>query len=63
MGIVTLLAEGATNKEIANELHISVHTVKAHLEAIFEKRNAENRLQAVIQAIKTGLIEIKPINH
>ena len=59
MGIMILLAEGATNKEIADKLHISVHTVKAHLEAIFEKLNAVNRLQAVIQAIRIGIIDIK----
>ena len=57
-GIVLLLAEGDTNKEIAEKLHISVHTVKAHLEAIYDKFGVSNRVQASIKAVVLGLIDI-----
>ena len=57
-GIVLLLAGGDTNKEIAEKLHISVHTVKAHLEAIYDKFGVSNRVQASIKAVVLGLIDI-----
>jgi len=56
--ILYLLVEGFTNKEIAEKLFISVHTVKAHLEAIYEKLGVNNRVQTVIKAVKLGLVEI-----
>ena len=36
MGVLFYLAQGLTNEEISEKLHISVHTVKAHLEAIYD---------------------------
>lgn len=43
--IIKLVALGARNKEIALELHISAHTVKAHLAAIFRKTQVRNRVE------------------
>ncbi len=43
--IIQLVAEGARNKEIADRLHISAHTVKAHLSTIFRKTEARNRVE------------------
>lgn len=43
--IIQLVAEGARNKEIAEQLNISAHTVKAHLSAIFRKTQARNRVE------------------
>lgn len=43
--IIGLVAEGARNKEIAELLNISAHTVKAHLSAIFRKTQARNRVE------------------
>uniref|UniRef100_A0A486XSV8 Nitrate/nitrite response regulator protein n=1 Tax=Rheinheimera sp. BAL341 TaxID=1708203 RepID=A0A486XSV8_9GAMM len=43
--IILLVAEGARNKEIADNLNISAHTVKAHLSAIFRKTQARNRVE------------------
>ena len=58
LNVMHYLAQGLTNEEIAKLLHISVHTVKAHLEAIYDKLNVTNRVQAVIKAIKFNLIDI-----
>ncbi len=44
--ILSLLAEGSTNQQIANNLHVSDHTVKSHLYNIYRKINVANRLQA-----------------
>ncbi len=46
--IVKLLADGATNSRIANELYVSENTVKVHLHNTFKKINVDNRLQALI---------------
>jgi len=43
--VARLVAEGASNKEIADRLHIAERTVKAHLTAIFEKTGVRDRLQ------------------
>ncbi len=50
LSVLQLLATGATNKVIAQQLGISPATVKNHLDSIFEKMGATNRLQAVMMA-------------
>lgn len=55
------LGQGLTNEEIANKLHISVHTVKAHLEAIYEKLSVSNRVQAAIKGVGLGLIDLNAL--
>ena len=51
--ILELLTQGLDNKEIAEIIHISRHTVKAHMSAIIKKLDAKNRTNAVyIAAIK-----------
>ena len=55
--ILMCLAKGKTNKEIADELHISVHTVKAHLAKLYERLQTGNRMDAVMQAMRLGLID------
>jgi DNA-binding NarL/FixJ family response regulator len=54
--ILGMLAEGLPNKLIASRLGISDHTVKTHLEAIFEKLRASNRAEAVARAVRLGLL-------
>ena len=54
--ILQKVAYGATTKEVARDLEISPHTVKTHLERIFEKLGANDRAQAVAIAIRTGIV-------
>ncbi|HEX3050420.1 MAG TPA: response regulator transcription factor [Aggregatilineaceae bacterium] len=56
--VLHLLTEGLPNKAIARRLEISEHTVKFHLNAILSKLNAQSRTEAVVQAIRLGLITI-----
>ena len=49
------LADGLSNKEIAEGLFISEKTVKSHLNSIFKKLNVTRRLQAILYAINKGL--------
>jgi DNA-binding NarL/FixJ family response regulator len=55
--ILQKVAFGATTKEVARDLDISPHTVKTHLERIFEKLGANDRAQAVAIAIRGGIVE------
>lgn len=54
--VLQLLAEGLTNKAIAQQLHISNHTVKFHVNAILRKLRAQSRTEAVVKATRMGLI-------
>ncbi len=54
--VLQLVIKGATNRDIANELHISENTVKNHLRNIMEKLHMQNRIQAATYALKEGLI-------
>jgi len=54
--VLQLLVEGATNAEIASCLFVTEKTVKTHLSAVFRKLEAANRTQAVIKAIRKGII-------
>jgi len=55
--ILQKVADGATTRQVATDLGISPHTVKTHLERIFEKLGANDRAQAVAIAIRSGLVE------
>ncbi len=56
--VLHLLAEGTTNRAIAHRLNISEHTVKFHINAILGKLHAQSRTEAVVQAIRLGLIRV-----
>jgi DNA-binding NarL/FixJ family response regulator len=56
--VLALLAEGASNKEIAIALAVSVSTVKFHLAAIMAKLGARSRVDAVAIAIRSGLVMV-----
>jgi DNA-binding NarL/FixJ family response regulator len=53
--ILALLAEGKSNREIAQHLYLSEKTVKAHLAAIFRKLGVTNRTQAAMMAVQLGV--------
>ncbi len=57
--VLQLVAQGATNKEIADSLFISENTVKTHLKNIMEKLHLANRSQAAAYAVKRGLVHHK----
>jgi DNA-binding NarL/FixJ family response regulator len=56
--VLRLLALGHSNRQIAEELVISLGTAKNHVEHIRVKLGASDRTQAVVQALKLGLIEL-----
>ena len=55
--ILTLLASGRSNAELAKELYLSEPTIKTHLSSIFRKLGVRDRVQAVIAAFDAGLVE------
>jgi len=58
--VLRLVADGKTNKEIANVLDLSEKTVKNHVRNIFHKLHVYDRTQAAILAIRKGIIELDP---
>lgn len=58
LDVLTLLAQGLSNKEIGARLFVTETTVKSHLRAIFSKLNVLSRTEAVTIANKRGLIEL-----
>ena len=56
--VLSLLAEGASNKEIARRLGISVHTAKFHVGSVIEKLEAVGRTDAVAHAARRGVIHL-----
>jgi DNA-binding CsgD family transcriptional regulator len=56
--VLTLLAEGASNKEIARQLGISVHTAKFHVGSLLDKLDAVGRTDAVAHAARRGVLNL-----
>jgi DNA-binding NarL/FixJ family response regulator len=55
--ILIPVAQGWTNHEIADDLHLSISTVKTHLASLMRKLNARNRVELAIWAYETGRIK------
>ncbi len=56
--VLQLIAEGLSTPEVAARLYISVKTVKNHLASIYAKLDSRDRTQAVVRAVKMGIIRI-----
>ena len=56
MEVLQLVAQGLTNKEIADRLVVSVETVKTHITHIMDKLEASDRTQAAVRAVALGLL-------
>ena len=53
--VLKLIAQGLKNREIADKLCISEHTVKVHLRNIYSKIGVDTKVRAALYAIKEGL--------
>ena len=53
--IFTQLASGHSNQQIANDLSVSTNTVANHIASILAKLHLENRIQAAVQAVRSGI--------
>jgi two-component system, NarL family, nitrate/nitrite response regulator NarL len=54
--VLELVASGLSNKQIAEELKISAHTVKFHVNAILAKLDVHSRTEAVVKAMQLGVV-------
>lgn len=59
--ILGKVAKGLSNRNIADELHISEHTVKGYLKEILQKLSANDRTHAVTIAVQRGYLDLQPI--
>ena len=59
LGVLTLMARGHSNSEIASELIVGENTVKTHVGHVLNKLGARDRVRAVIIAYEAGLMEAR----
>jgi DNA-binding NarL/FixJ family response regulator len=57
--VLQLIADGASTVEVAQRLYISVKTVKNHLASIYQKLDTADRTQAVVRAVRMGIIRLQ----
>jgi two-component system, NarL family, response regulator DegU len=56
--VLQLIADGCATPEVAEKLYISQKTVKNHLASIYAKLDARDRTQAVLQAVRMGIVRL-----
>jgi DNA-binding NarL/FixJ family response regulator len=61
MEVLRLIARGLSNAEIGEQLFITDTTVKTHVTHVFQKLNLRDRVQAVVFAYETGLVDGGPV--
>ena len=61
MEVLRLVTKGLSNKDIAEELCLSIRTVQAHLGRIFNKLNVGSRTEAVVRALKEGWVTLDDV--
>jgi DNA-binding NarL/FixJ family response regulator len=54
--VLQLMVEGKTNVEIAEELYLSPNTIKTHVRGIMNKLSVDDRVQAAVTALRSGLV-------
>lgn len=57
--VLQLIVDGCSTPEVAARLYISEKTVKNHLAAIYNKLDARNRTQAVVSAVRLGIVHLE----
>lgn len=60
--VIKALAQGMSNKQIAQSLHISEKTVRNHASNIYKKLHIYDRTQAVIYAVRRGLVDLETLD-
>ncbi len=60
--VLKMAAKGMSNKDIAEELHLSVRTIESHLGSIFNKLVVGSRTEAVIEAMRKGWFTLKELS-
>jgi DNA-binding CsgD family transcriptional regulator len=58
LDVLRLLVQGKTTAQMADELHLAPHTVRNHLRRVFVALGARTRLEAVLIALRQGLVEL-----
>jgi len=63
MEVLKLMTSGASNKEIASQLHLSIRTVQGHLSQIFSKLKVSSRTEALVQALREGWVKLDDVRQ
>jgi DNA-binding NarL/FixJ family response regulator len=58
--LLQALADGLSDREIADRLHVSVRTVQSHMLNVMDKLDVQSRLQALVVAVRHDLVQIRP---
>ena len=61
--VLQLLAKGSQNQAVADQLFLSVNTVRKHVQSILSKLGAHSKLEAVAIAVREGVIELGDKGH
>ncbi|WLT37029.1 response regulator transcription factor [Synechocystis sp. B12] len=54
--VLKLIVEGKSNQEIARTLYLSTNTIKTHVRGIMNKLSVDDRVQAAVIALRSGLV-------